>query len=82
MRTAPRPLYAVDVPELALSFNLGAPVAVLPNGRPLERSLADARGGYLIVAERALSTTDDGARPRPVADGVVGGRRFAVFARE
>jgi hypothetical protein len=77
---APRLLYAVDLPELALAFYLDAPVEVLPSGRPVAQYLADARGGYLIVATRALTATDGAAGP--LADGLVGGRRFAVFAAE
>ncbi len=83
VRRAPAPLYAVETPELVFAFYLAAPVVLLRGDRPLEQYLADARDGYLVIANRMLPSTDGAALARPVvADGIVGGRRFSVFAKE
>jgi len=83
VRRAPAPLYAVEMPELVFAFYLDAPVVLLRGDRPLEQYLADARDGYLVIANRMLPSTDGAVLVRPVvADGIVGGRRFSVFAKE
>jgi 4-amino-4-deoxy-L-arabinose transferase-like glycosyltransferase len=77
---APRPLYAVETPELVLAFYLDAPVVRLPAGPRLDEQLARARDGYLVIADRTLP--GDASRPRPVAAGLIAGRRFSVFGPE
>ncbi len=75
------PLYAVETPELVLAFYLDAPVVRLSGAERLDEQLARARGGYLVVADRMLRDAE-ASRPRPVAAGRIGGRRFTVFGPE
>ncbi len=83
VRKAPAPLYAVETPELVFAFYLEAPVVSLRGDRALGQYLTDARDGYLVIANRMLAGREDVALARPlVADGIVGGRRFSVFAKE
>jgi len=58
---------------------LGPPGGGVRRHLPPRRADSSA-GGDLVVGDRALTATDGAAGP--LADGVVVGRRFAVFAGE
>ncbi len=83
LANAPAPLYAVEVPELVLAFYLGRPVVVLPDGtRRLEQYVEVARGGYVMIADRALGPDGGAASARRVGAGVVEGHHFSAFTLE
>ena len=76
---APAPLSALDLQDLALSFNLGRPVV---NAKDYLRFEARARRGelgYLIISDRALATQPAGPCMRRVARGVVTRQPFTVL---
>jgi hypothetical protein len=76
---APAGLLAIDVQDLALSFNLDRPVVV---EKDYERFEDRARRGdirYLIISDRALATRPADRCMRHIARGMVTGRPFTVL---
>ncbi len=78
-RRQPLPLYAFDAPGLVLEFYLDRAVVVLPDYRHFERSV---HRGSVIIADRALPASREGAALRHVADGLVDGRRLSMLTKE
>jgi 4-amino-4-deoxy-L-arabinose transferase-like glycosyltransferase len=74
------PVYAFDVPELALTFNLERPVRVSGNYRYfLERVNPD---GHLIISDRALRKVRDQSCIRHLATGTLDNQPFSLVAKE
>jgi 4-amino-4-deoxy-L-arabinose transferase-like glycosyltransferase len=76
---APAPLYAFDLQDLALSFNLDRPVVNDKNYRTFETRARQGAKGYLILSERALHGDRVDPCMRRIANGVVTGRSFTVL---
>jgi len=76
---APRPVYAYDVPELVLSFNLDRSIAA-GNYGDLERRLRQGEAAYLVISDRALPSVPDALCLHTVATGLATRRRFTVLA--
>ena len=75
----PGPVYAVDVPELALTFNLNRPVLVSADYRFFQERLpAD---GHLIISDRALADVQDRSCMRQLANGVMDRQAFALVVK-
>ncbi len=79
---APAPLYAADAQELVLAFYLERPVTPVRDSRSVDDYFAGTAGGYLVIGGRVATALDHDPRGRRVAEGLVGGRRFYVLARE
>jgi len=76
---APADLFAYDLQDLALSFNLDRPVV---NDKNYQRFEARARQGqmaYLIISDRALRTQRVDPCMRHIASGLVTERPFTVL---
>jgi len=76
---APAPLFAFDVQDLAVSFNLDRPVVNDKNYQTFEARARQGQTGYLIISNRALSTQRLDPCMRRVASGLVTGRPFTVL---
>lgn len=72
------PVYAVDVPELVLTYHSGRPVNVLPDYRSFELLTPPAQTRYLVAADRAVPPGGSVGLTR-VSGGVINSRRFSVF---
>jgi 4-amino-4-deoxy-L-arabinose transferase-like glycosyltransferase len=75
---APAPVFALDLQDLALSFNLDLPV-VNKNYRDFEDRGRHGRDGYLVVSDRALSEQPSDTCMRRIARGLVTRRPFTVL---
>ena len=78
MQQAPAALYAVDVPELVITFYLDRPVTLFPSHGDLERRVPAGRAAYLLIAPRALPTRSTAARE--VGTDRLAGRSIAIVA--
>jgi hypothetical protein len=76
---APAPLFAFDLQDLALSFNLDRPVVNDKNYQTFESRARRGEMGYLIVSDRALRAAHVAPCMRRIANGVVTGRSFTVL---
>jgi 4-amino-4-deoxy-L-arabinose transferase-like glycosyltransferase len=76
---APAPLFAFDLQDLALSFNLDRSVVNDKNYQTFESRARQGERGYLIVSDRALRAAHVDPCMRRIANGVVTGRSFAVL---
>jgi len=76
---APAPLFAVDLQDLALSFNLDRPVVNDKNYHTFESRARQGERGYLIVSDRAIRAEHVDPCMRRIANGVVTGRSFTVL---
>src|SRR5439155_16466692 len=76
---APAPLFALDLQDLALSFNLGRPVVSAKDYLRFEARARQGEPGYLIISDRALATQPAGPCMRRVARGVVTRQSFTVL---
>jgi 4-amino-4-deoxy-L-arabinose transferase-like glycosyltransferase len=76
---APAPLFAFDLQDLALSFNLDRPVVNDKNYHTFESRARRGQKAYLIVSERALRAGHVDPCMRRIANGVVTGRSFTVL---
>jgi len=72
-------VYAYDVPELVLSFNLDRSIAAADYGY-LERRLRQGEPMYLVISDRALPSVPDAFCMHAVATGMATGRKFTVLA--
>ena len=74
---APAPLSALDLQDLALSFNLDRPVVNTKDYQRFEARARQGNPGYLIISDRALATQPAAPcmRRRSVAAGPDQGRR-------
>jgi 4-amino-4-deoxy-L-arabinose transferase-like glycosyltransferase len=73
------PLYATDVPELALTFNLDRPVLVSKSYRFFEtRVPAD---GLLIISDRALESVTDRSCMRQLVTGTLDTQPFTLVSK-
>lgn len=77
---APAPLYAFDVPELVLTFNLDRPVQAIKY-HSFEERVKHGRDGYLIISDRALRSVPHTLCMRRLATGVVNSRPVTVLAK-
>jgi 4-amino-4-deoxy-L-arabinose transferase-like glycosyltransferase len=75
---APAPVFALDLQDLALSFNLGRPV-VNTSYRDFEDRGRHGTDGYLVISDRALTDQTIDPCMRVVARGLVTRRRFVVL---
>jgi len=73
------PLYATDVPELALTFNLDHPVLVSKNLRFFQERVGP--DGRLIISDRALAGAPDRSCLRPLARGVLDRQPFTLVIK-
>jgi 4-amino-4-deoxy-L-arabinose transferase-like glycosyltransferase len=73
------PLFAVDVQDLAVSFNLDRAVVNDRSYRTFAAHAQHGQTGYLIISDRALSAQTIDPCMRRVASGVVTGRPFTVL---
>ena len=62
MQQAPAPLYAVDVPELVLTFYLDRPVILLRSYTDFEREVPVGSDSYLLIAPRSMPTVPSSGR--------------------
>ncbi len=76
---APARVYAHDVPELVLSFNLDRPVLINGPYRVFEERVRQGEAGYLVISDRALSTQTPDPCVRRVATGLATRREFTVL---
>ena len=76
---APAPLSALDLQDLALSFNLGRPVVNAKDCLRFEARARQGELGHLIISDRALATQPAGPCMRRVARGVVTRQPFTVL---
>jgi 4-amino-4-deoxy-L-arabinose transferase-like glycosyltransferase len=77
----PAPVYAADVPELVLAFNLDRPV-LISDYRFFEERAQHELSGYLVVSDRMLRRVSDISCMRRVATGMTPGRPFTVVVRD
>jgi hypothetical protein len=75
---APAPVFALDLQDLALSFNLDRPV-VNKNYQDFEDRGRRGRDGYLVISDRALSEQPSDTCMRRIARGLVTRRPFTVL---
>ncbi len=76
---APAPLFAVDLQDLALSFNLDRPVVNSKHYERFENGVRESRAGYLIISDRALRRQSDDPCRRRIAAGLVTRRPFTAL---
>ena len=76
---APAPLSALDLQDLALSFNLDRPVVNTKDYQRFEARARQGNPGYLIISDRALATQPAAPCMRRVARGVVTRQPFTVL---
>src|SRR5438067_2313301 len=74
------PLYATDVPELALTFNLERPVLVSKSLRFFRDRVAP--DGHLIIPDRALAGAPDQSCLRQLARGVLDRQPFTLVIQD
>jgi hypothetical protein len=75
----PAPLFAVDLQDLALSFNLNRPVVNDKSYARFEARARQGQMGYLIISDRALATQRRDPCLHGVASGVVTRQPFTVL---
>jgi 4-amino-4-deoxy-L-arabinose transferase-like glycosyltransferase len=78
-RASDAPIYAIDVPELVLSFYVERPVAVVSKSDLLDRG---AGHGIVAIADRMPAQWSDPPRLATLGHGRVNGRRFSVMRLE
>jgi len=76
---SPAPLFAVDVQDLAVSFNVDRPVVNEKNYQKFAALARQGRPGYLIISDRALGAQPIDPCMHRVATGVVTTQPFAVL---
>jgi 4-amino-4-deoxy-L-arabinose transferase-like glycosyltransferase len=75
----PGPLFAIDVQDLAVSFNVDRPVMNDKTYRRFEARARQGKPGYLIISDRALRAEAIDPCMRRIATGVVTGQPFTVL---
>jgi len=76
---APTRVFALDLQDLALSFNLDRPVVNCKNFQSCEQRVRDGEGRYVMISDRLLEQQPRGACLRSVATGLVTRRPFTVL---
>ena len=76
---APAPVFAIDLQDLALSFNLDHPVVSAKTVRTFEDRVRAGERAYLVISERAIGQRGVDGCLRPVARGRVTRRHFVVL---
>jgi hypothetical protein len=76
---APAPVFAFDLQELALSFNLDRPVVTSKHYGRFESHLRQGRAGYLVISDRALREQPGDPCRRRIAGRLVTRRPFTVL---
>jgi len=76
---APAPVFAIDLQDLVLSFNLDHPVVSAKTVRTFEDRVRAGERAYLVISERAIGQRGVDGCLRPVARGRVTRRHFVVL---
>jgi 4-amino-4-deoxy-L-arabinose transferase-like glycosyltransferase len=76
---APARVFALDLQDLALSFNLDRPVVNCKNYESCVQRVREGEGRYVLISNRLLGQQPRGSCLRPVATGVVTRRPFTVL---
>jgi len=76
---APAPVIAIDLQDLALSFNLDRPVVGAKTLRTFEDRVRGGERAYLVISDRAVSRQGAGNCLRTVARGRVTQQQFLVL---
>ena len=76
---APTPVFALDLQDLALSFNLDRPVVNCKNYASCVQQVRDGEGRYVLISNRLLDQQPRGSCLRRVATGLVTRRPFTVL---
>jgi 4-amino-4-deoxy-L-arabinose transferase-like glycosyltransferase len=76
---APLPVFAFDLQDLALSFNLDRPVVNAKNYQRFEDGVRQGKVGYLVISDRALSAQPPAPCMRRIARGLVTRQPFTVL---
>jgi 4-amino-4-deoxy-L-arabinose transferase-like glycosyltransferase len=77
--SAPTRVFALDLQDLALSFNLERPVVNCKNYQSCEERVRDGEGRYVLISDRLLEQQPRGTCLPSVATGLVTRRPFAVL---
>ena len=77
--SSPTRVFALDLQDLALSFNLDRPVVNCKNYQSCEQRVRNGEGGYVLISDRMLEQQPAGSCMRPVATGLVTRRPFTVL---
>ena len=77
--SSPTRVFALDLQDLALSFNLDRPVVNCKNYQSCEQRVRNGEGGYVLISDRLLEQQPAGSCMRPVATGLVTRRPFTVL---
>jgi len=75
----PNRVFALDLQDLALSFNLDRPVVNCKNLRSCEQRARNGEGRYMLISNRLLDQQPSAPCLHPVAAGVVTRRPFTVL---
>lgn len=78
LRSAAAPIYAVDVPDLVLTYYSGRPVTALRDYRSLDSLTRGTAPYYLVAADRFVPPGGFIGLTR-LGGGVINNRRFSVF---
>jgi len=75
----PTRVFALDLQDLALSFNLDRPVVNCKNYESCVQRVRDGEGRYILISNRLLDQQPRGSCSRRIATGVVTRRPFTVL---
>lgn len=79
-RQSAKPVYALEVPELVLTFYLERPVALVPDYARFRALVETGHAGYLVIADRAMPLIGASSGPRRIGSGLVNGHRFSILS--
>ena len=79
LQSAPTRVFALDLQDLAVSFNLDRPVVNCKNYQSCEQRVRNGEGRYVLISDRMLEQQPVGTCLRPVATGMVTRRPLTVL---
>lgn len=79
LQSVPTRVFALDLQDLALSFNLDRPVVNCKDYQSCDQRVRNGEGLYVLVSDRMLQQQPAGTCLRPVATGLVTRRPFTVL---
>jgi len=79
LQSAPTRVFALDLQDLAVSFNLDRPAVNCKNYQSCEQRVRNGEGRYVLISDRMLAQQPAGTCLRPVATGLVTRRPLTVL---
>jgi 4-amino-4-deoxy-L-arabinose transferase-like glycosyltransferase len=77
--SAPARVFALDLQDLAVSFNLDRPVVNCKSYQSCEQRVRNGEGRYVLISDRMLAQQPAGTCLRPVATGLVTRRPLTML---